>query len=136
MAAEDVELVRANLTRLRAEGFEALLPLIHPDFEMTTLPGLAAEPQTYNGREGMRRWWESFYDVMDVVELVPEEFHDAGDGLVVMAGRIEARGSASGLEVTQSVTFLCGLRDGLMASIEFFESVEAAKAATAADPSR
>ena len=59
---------------------EALLPFIHPDFEVTTPAGLAAEPDTYRGPEGIRRYFESFYEAMDEVGFEPEEFTASASG--------------------------------------------------------
>lgn len=124
MSAADVELLRRNLESLTDEGYEALLPLVHPDFEMETLPGQAAEPQVYRGREGMRRWWESFYEIMDEVRLEPIAYHDAGEEMVVVEALLRARGQASGVEASQRAYLLCTQRDGLLLRIDFFESVE------------
>ncbi len=65
MANESLELLREGFERLDAEGYESMVPLIHPDFEMETPANLAAEPQRYEGVEGFRRWWTSFLEVMD-----------------------------------------------------------------------
>lgn len=131
MSAADIELMRANFGRIADEGYEALLPLVHPEFEMETLPGIAAEPQVYRGREGMRRWWESFYEVMDEVRVEPTEYHDAGPGRVLVEARLSARGQASGLDVTQDAFLLCHLRDEQLVRIEFFASRDEALASLA-----
>ena len=47
-------------TRERIEGSS---PLIHSDFEATTPPSLASEPDTYRGPDGIRRWFDSFDEV-------------------------------------------------------------------------
>ena len=124
-----MELLRDGFSRLAEEGYESLLPLVHPEFEMTTLPGIAAEPQTYRGIEGMRRWWESFYEVMDEVQVVPDEFYDAGEGRVVVASTLRATGQSSGLEVAQPAFLRVHLRDEQMYRIEFFPTLEEALAA-------
>ena len=132
MSASDVELLRDRFSRLAEEGYEYLLDQVHPDFEMTTQPGIAAEPQTYRGAEGMRRWWESFYEVMDEVRVEPVSYHDAGEGRVVMAAVLRAKGQSSGLEVAQDAFLLVHIRDELLLRIEFFLSLDEALAATAA----
>lgn len=131
MAAADVELVREAFEQIPEEGYEALLPRVHPDFEMETPVGQAAEPQVYRGVEGMRRWWESFYEVMDEVRVEPTAYHDAGEGMVVVETTLRARGQASGLETSQQASLLCIQRDGLLFRIEFFGSADAALAAAA-----
>jgi ketosteroid isomerase-like protein len=129
MSERDVELLRNGFSRLAEEGYESLMPLVHPEFEMTTPPGIAAEPQTYRGEEGLRRWWESFYEVMDEVRVEPAEFHDAGEGRVVVKAVLGATGQTSGLEVTQDAFMLIHVRDELMHRIEFFFTLDEALAA-------
>jgi ketosteroid isomerase-like protein len=129
MSERDVELLRDGFSTLAEEGYESLMPLVHPEFEMTTPPGIAAEPQTYQGEDGLRRWWESFYEVMDEVRVEPTEFHDAGEGRVVVEAVLGATGQTSGLEVTQDAYMLIHLRDDLMHRIEFFFSLDEALAA-------
>ena len=55
------------------------MPFVHPEFEVTTPPGLAAEPDTYRGPGGVRRYFESFYEAMDRVGFEPERFIAVGD---------------------------------------------------------
>jgi ketosteroid isomerase-like protein len=131
MSERDVELLRETFSRIPEEGYETLLDQVHPDFEMTTLPGIAAEPQTYRGVEGMRRWWESFYEVMDEVAVEPTEYHDVGDATVVIAAILRAKGQASGLEVAQDAFLKVHLRDDLLYRIEFFFTLDEALAAGA-----
>ena len=106
------------------------MPIVHPDFEMETLPGIAAEPQVYRGPDGVRRWWESFYEVMDEVRIEPIEFHDGGEGRVAMQAQLRARGQSSGIDVSQETFLLCHLRENLVTRIEFFTSLDEALAAT------
>ena len=129
MSERDVELLRDGFSTLAVEGYESLMPLVHPEFEMTTPPGIAAEPQTYQGEDGLRRWWESFYEVMDEVRVEPTEFHDAGEGRVVVEAVLLATGQTSGLEVTQDAYMLIRVRDALMHRIEFFLTMDEALAA-------
>ena len=42
----------SRLRRPRQRGVEAMLEFVHPEFEMETLPGIAAEPQIYRGHDG------------------------------------------------------------------------------------
>jgi ketosteroid isomerase-like protein len=124
VSERDVDLMRDGFSQLAEEGYESLLPQVHPEFEMTTPPGVAAEPQTYRGAEGMRRWWESFHEVMDEVQVVPNEFHDAGEGRVAIAVTLRATGQSSGLEVAQSTFLLVHLRDEQIHRIEFFLTLD------------
>jgi len=126
MALSDVELLRGGFERLGADGYEAMVPLIHPEFVMETPPALPAEPQRYNGVEGFRRWWTSFLDVMDLVALEPHGFHEIAPNQVAIETRMRAVGGGSGIETTQDVVLIVSLRDGQMARIDFATSLEEA----------
>src|SRR5687767_892522 len=117
MPSTDVDLLRDGFVRLGSEGHEAMVPLIHPEFEMETPPALAAEPQRYEGIEGFRRWWTSFLEVMDEVTLAPQGFHEIGPGQVAIETELRAVGGASGIEATQDVVLIVTLRDGKMIHI-------------------
>ncbi|HYH61399.1 MAG TPA: nuclear transport factor 2 family protein [Solirubrobacterales bacterium] len=128
MTARDVDLVRDGFERLGAEGYESMVPLIHPEFVMETPAALAAEPQRYEGVDGFRRWWTSFLEVMDEVTLEAKDFHEIAPGKIVIETVMRAVGGASGIETTQSVFMIATLRDGKMIRIAFATSLEAAKA--------
>jgi len=65
VSGENLETVQRGFDAFNENGVEGILPLIHPDFEATTPPSLASEPDTYRGHDGVRRWFDSFYEVMD-----------------------------------------------------------------------
>ncbi len=128
MAESNVDLIRQGFEDLARDGYEAMLPLIAPDFELTTPPGLAAEPDTYRGPEGMRRYFESFYEAMDEVRFEPGEFREIGEWVVAPC-TLTARGRSTGLEAKQSVVLAWKLRDGLAVRLEVFAELEDALAA-------
>ncbi len=127
MASSDIDLLKAGFERLGSEGYEALVPLVHPDFEMQTPAALAAEPQRYDGVDGFRRWWTSFLEVMDTVTLEAKAFHEVGPDKYAIETVMRAVGGASGIETTQGVFIVATLRDGKMVHIAFATSLEDAK---------
>ena len=131
MSDADVEMVRSGFETLAREGVEGLLPLIHPEFEMTTPPGLAAEPDTYRGREGMRRYWDSFGDGMEDIEFLPLELEDLGGGHVLNRALLRGRGRTTGIEVTQEVVLVWEVRDAMAYKVNVFASGEEARASVA-----
>ena len=126
VASRDLDLLREGFERLGAEGYEAMVPLIHPEFVMETPADLAAEPQRYEGVEGFRRWWTSFLEVMDTVALEPTAFYEVDPGRVVIEAVMRAVGGASGIEATQEVFLIVAVKDGKMARIDFATSLEEA----------
>jgi len=132
MSETNLELVRQGFEAMSAGDPDAMMPFIHPEFEVTTPPGLAAEPDTYRGPEGIRRYFDSFYDAMDRVTFEAEEFVPVGD-LVVVACVLRTRGRSSGIEAEQRVALVYELRDEKAYRIEVYATLEEAmKAARSA----
>ena len=119
MATTNEELTKAGFDALAAGGLEAMLAYVHPEFEMTTLPGQAAEPQTYTGHDGLRRWFETFYEVMDEISVEPSSYEEIEPNRVLLEFTLRARGQASGIEVKQDARAIATVRDGKMARLEF-----------------
>jgi ketosteroid isomerase-like protein len=128
MNQTNADLVRERFGPMRDGDVEALLPLIHPEFEVTTPPGLAAEPDTYRGPEGIRRYFESFYEIMDRVSFEPDDFIDVGE-LVVVPLTLRARGRTTGIETAQRLVQVWELRDEKAYRIEVYATLEEAMAA-------
>jgi uncharacterized protein len=128
VAESNLEVVKRGYEALASGGYEAWLPFFHPEFEMTTPATLASEPGTYRGPDGIRRWWDEFYEAMDEVRLVPHEFHQVGE-LVVVPFTIHARGRSTGLETEQPAVQVWYLRDGKAIRLELFGELEEAMAA-------
>jgi uncharacterized protein len=125
VTADNVRLVQGGFEALSEGGVEALLPFIHPEFEVTTPANLAAEPDTYRGHEGVRRYFDSFYDAMDEVRFEPREFRDAGERVIVPV-TLTARGRTTGIEARQEFVMTWTLRDGKALRVEAFATLEEA----------
>jgi ketosteroid isomerase-like protein len=122
------DLVRRLFEAMGEGDVEALVPFIHPDFEGTTPPELAAEPDTYRGPDGIRRYFDSFYDAMDRVRFEPEDFIPVGERVVVPLTLL-ARGRTTGIETAQRVVLIWAVKDGKAYRIEVYATLEAAMAA-------
>jgi ketosteroid isomerase-like protein len=132
MANESVDVLRRGFEALAAGGVEALLPFIDPDFVATVPPGLSVEPDTYRGPEGVRRYFDSFYEAVDEVRFEPEQFIARGDRVVVPT-RVLVRGRGSGAEVTQRVTQVWTLRDGRAIRLDVYPTLADALEAAGRD---
>jgi uncharacterized protein len=133
MSTENVEAARRGFEALERGGVEAFLEFIDPEFETTTPSELTVEPATYKGREGLRRYFDSFYEIMDEVRFEPEEFIDAGDRVVVPV-RLVARGRDTGIEAVQQITMVWTIRDGKGLRVETYATREEALAAAGIAP--
>jgi ketosteroid isomerase-like protein len=129
MPSSGAEIVQSAFEAFRSGGIEESLPFFHEEFEMTTPVGLAAEPDTYRGHEGVRRWVSSFYEIMDEISIEPTEVVPGErDDRLAARLRLTARGRASGAEVVQDAATIVTIRDGKIGRIEFFGTFEEARA--------
>jgi ketosteroid isomerase-like protein len=128
-----------NIAWLRV-GFEALssgdeariLAFAHPDFETTVPPELSAEPDTYRGHDGIRRYFGLFDDAMEDVQFEAEECWEAGNTVVAVV-RLTARGKTTGIPVEQRIVQVWTLRDGRALRAQTFTELSQALAAAGLD---
>ena len=118
--SDGVEVVRAAMAALAEEGVDGMVRYVHPDFEMSTPPEIAAEPDTYRGQDGVRRWFEEFYEVMDRVELEATDLEPAGTDAVAGRMIVRARGGSTGIETELETQVVCDIADGKIRGMRFF----------------
>ncbi len=133
MSLENVEVVRQGFEAFNSGAIEPILAFAHPDFEAIVPPELSAEPDTYRGHEGIRRYFQSFQDVMDEIRFEPERFWDAGTSVVADV-RITAKGRQTAIPVVQRIAQVWRIRDGRALSVRSYVSLaEALEAVGLAD---
>ena len=69
-------LVRRMIDTLNEEGVEAALELVAEDFHGVVPPELSAEPDTYDGHDGLRRYFDSFQEIVADLRFDAEELVD------------------------------------------------------------
>ena len=119
MSQENVEIVRRAYAVLAEQGVEAALAFTDPEFEATTPPGLASEPDTYRGHDGVRRWFGSFDGAMEGVRLEGQEFTAVGDKVLVET-KLLGRGRTTGIETEQRAFLVWTLREGMVIGVQTF----------------
>jgi len=126
-------IAREMLDTLNDEGVEAALPWFAEDFHGVVPPELSAEPDSYNGHDGVRRYFDSFREIVDDLRFDAEELVEIGPGAVAARGLVTGRGRESGIPIEMRVPILMRLRDGKVAGMEAYrewdEAVAAAKPA-------
>jgi len=125
---EPAELIDEALRAYGTDGVEGMLPYVHPEFTMTTTAEIAAEPDTYEGHDGLRRYFGSFLEVMDDVRIEPTEAEPRGER-VLMEFDLVATGKATGIEVRQQGHAIWELDDGRLRRVTFFRTAGEARAA-------
>jgi ketosteroid isomerase-like protein len=125
---DNIDIVKDGFEAFNDYGVDGILPFVHPDFEATTPPELASEPDTYRGHDGVRRWFDSFYEVMDGIRWDAHRFHEVGDRVVVEF-TLRARGKTTGLDFGQDAVMVWELRDGKAIGLQLFPTLDEAMAA-------
>jgi ketosteroid isomerase-like protein len=109
MSQENVEMMKAAYAAITEGNRDAFLALAHPEIEFRSLIA-EADGHTFQGHEGVREWWESVIEALDVrpnPEAI-EGFRDRGITRLALAGRI------GGIEVPQTMWMAWRVRDGLL----------------------
>ena len=100
--------------------------LLAPDFEfipMTVGVMGSPDPATYQGRDGMRRFYEERAEAFEGGEVHVRSCEQMGDAVVVSA-RSTARGSGSGVVLEEDITLVYWVRDGKAVRLQAFRSRE------------
>jgi ketosteroid isomerase-like protein len=121
MSEENVAIVREVLEAFNGEDIEPMLAFAHADLEVEITPEVSTEPDTYRGHDGMRRYFESFWDAMDEVQFEAEQLWDAGQAVVV-ALRLSARGRQTAILVEQRSAGVWEICDGKVIRIRAYAS--------------
>jgi ketosteroid isomerase-like protein len=122
---DNVEIIRGGFEAFNDRGVEGILPLIDPDFEVTTPPNLAAEPSTYRGEEGVREWFDSFDEVMEEIRWDARRFQAVGEKVVVEF-TLRARGRSTGLDFGQEAVMVWTLQDGRATGVTLHATLDEA----------
>jgi ketosteroid isomerase-like protein len=128
VASSNLEIVKRGIEAFNQDGIDGVLPFIHPEFEATTPPELATEPQTYRGHDGIRRWFDSFDEVMEQIRWDAPRFREVGDRVVVEF-TLRARGKTTGLDFGQDAVMVWELRDGQAIRLAIHPTLDQALAA-------
>jgi len=112
MSQENVDVVRAWVAALNRKDLDALLEIADPDAEyMTYLASLSGGVGTYRGHEGIEQFLRDLADAWEWFRVDVDGYRDLGE-CVLMEGRIEAKGAASGLAVEKELAWLVDFREG------------------------
>lgn len=114
------DLVRRLWTAYREGGVEAALPLLDPAVEFVSVDGTS-----YEGHDGVRRFFKSFDDQGQTFEASPYSFEGQGDAVLVAGHRrIRSAHGTSGAYLY----FVHVIREGLITRLSAHATRDAALA--------
>lgn len=114
--------------------YETAMEGFHPDVEWRVEPELVADAAVYRGHDGVRRFWETWAEVIEGMSLQVEEVRALEGGWVLAVTRATGKGAGSGAPVaSRSFAQLAHYRDGEVVQVRLFGDVKRALAALEAD---
>lgn len=106
--------------------FDGWAVLGHPEVEFyPEMPG-QLEGQAYRGRDGLRRFWEEFHEVWDLVNVRVDEHEWLRDRFLVV-GAVDARGRHSGVTVNSPLAWVFDFDGQQIRRTRSYVDVEAAR---------
>jgi ketosteroid isomerase-like protein len=121
--------VQAAFDGYRAAGVEGLIEHIHPEFEGVVPPEFSAEPDTYIGHGGIRRYFALWEEQIDGLTFDATEIVDGDDDVVAVVLLITGRGRGSGVPVELRANLRVVVRDDLLVSMAPYATLDEALAA-------
>ena len=116
--------------RYQEAGVEPALESIHEDVVIEIPPDMSAEPDTYRGHDGARRYFAGFDGLIEDVRFEPLELVPV-DELVLAHLRVTGRGASSGLDVRLDPFVVAEFEDGKIIRMRPYPDRAAAERAIA-----
>jgi ketosteroid isomerase-like protein len=122
----NVEIVRAGVDAWNRRDISAVIEFLHADAELIPMRAVF-EGTVYRGADGLKAFLKDMSDDWEDFRLEPDELREIDDSRVLVLGRIQGRGKASGIDFEAPAAWVCELRDGKVARVQFYAHEEAAR---------
>jgi ketosteroid isomerase-like protein len=126
MSEPNVEVVRRLFELYATGGLEAALEALDEQLVIVIPPELSAEPDTYHGHEGARRYFAGFDGMLEGIRYEALELMPEGDHVVARI-RLGGRGVSSGLEVDLEAFVVHTVAGGKVTRIVPYADLESAR---------
>jgi ketosteroid isomerase-like protein len=117
MASRNWELLRGCFSAWNARDLEALRELVDPEFVFAPHVTGGFEGIDFHGLDGLERFIRMTDEAWESMRVEVSEVRESGD-VVVVLGRLFARGRSSGVEVDEPVVWMCRVHSGRAAHLE------------------
>jgi ketosteroid isomerase-like protein len=112
MPGENVEVAKRSIDAYNRRDLEAYEEIWTADYE--SLPAMAGrvDSNAFRGRRGIEAYFADVDNAWEEFLLFPDDVRDLGGQRVLILGRSQGRGRASGLLVAAEWGLVCEFRDG------------------------
>ena len=132
MPESNVEIVKAGLDAWNRRDIDAVIEILHQDAELLPMRAVF-EGTVYRGAGGFRTFLKDMGEEWDDFRLEPDEFREIDESRVLVLGRLQGLRKASGMEFEAPAAWVCDLREGKVAKVQFFAHEEAVRDALGLD---
>jgi ketosteroid isomerase-like protein len=132
MTASDA--VRRLFDGYTRDGVDGALVALSPDAALVVGPETSAEPDTYEGVQGGRRYFAAFDGALDDVRFELADIHYESGEALIGSVTLSGVGAATRIPVKQSVLMSFTVRDGLITRLVSHPTMEAARAEVGLSP--
>jgi ketosteroid isomerase-like protein len=135
VSQENVEVVLELHAAVTRGDMDGVLSLAHPDVEYRSAiqQAMEGEGSMFRGLAGIRRWFAELQELYEDLESEVLEVHDFGERVVIVFV-VRARGTGSGVTLSQPLAQVISLRQGQIVEVCDYFSREEALEAVGADP--
>jgi len=128
VSESNLEIVQRLFDQYAEGGVDAVLEGADEAIVIEIPPDLSAEPDTYHGHEGVRRYFAGFEGMIDDVRYEAFELTPIGDA-VLARSRLSGRGVSSGVDVDLQVYVVHELAGGKIVRIRPYGDRDSAERA-------
>jgi ketosteroid isomerase-like protein len=130
MSEENVEIVRlaydyVSTGRDAATVLEIYDPEVEWDISQAPARHLLGEPHVFRGHDGLRKFFQAWYEAWAEVKPDLEELRDVGDQVIAIE-TTRGRGRTSGLDVEITHASVWTVRKGKITRVQWFATREEA----------
>ena len=111
MSQENVELIWRGFDAFNRQDLDAYLALMDDDVEFVPRQGAMEGESSYRRHDGVRRWWNSLFDVFPDYTIEVVEVRDLGD-LTFATIRLRGHGVGSAAPTDQATYIMVRWRRG------------------------
>jgi ketosteroid isomerase-like protein len=124
MSQENVEVVRNAIAAYNRRDLEAVAALTNPDVEVDWTASRGVEAGVYRGWGKVARFYRSYFETFEEINIEPDCFIEAGDSIVVPNhGHVRGR---DGIEAVARSALVFEVRRGRVARVCLYQETREA----------
>ena len=122
----DREVIRTLFELFNVDDLDAAFELLDEEIVVVVPASMSAEPDVYEGHQGVVRYLRGFDDLIEDLHFGPQEYAEE-NGLLIVQMVLSGRGVTSGIEVSIPAATVAWLRAGKVTRLEPHPDLETAR---------